>query len=180
MVEEDKYFYPDEYHCIVFEKMQKMLRGAIGRSNHRGWECDLDLDHMSTLYVEICPILGIDMQWENKGRHVHGSPSLDRIDNKVGYKKGNVQIISHRANALKKDYLLVEWNKMASYMESGGDKFVLTEQHYKEPIEKVLSKKVIRDIKVERRNGFSAEDIACMLDIPFSQVCRYLIQIEGV
>lgn len=51
---------------------------------------------------ERCPILGIPLV-KGVGRAHHGSPSLDRIDNTRGYEKGNVMVISHRANHLKSD-----------------------------------------------------------------------------
>jgi hypothetical protein len=47
-----------------------------------------------------CPILGIPI-FRSKWRKTDNSPSLDRIDNQFGYDKGNVRIISLRANYLK-------------------------------------------------------------------------------
>jgi hypothetical protein len=137
------------------------------------------MEHMSTLYIEICPILGIDLVWDNSGPVAHGSPSLDRIDNKQGYIKGNVQIISHRANGLKRDYLLVEWEKMTKYMQSGGGKVEITEHHFKEPVNKILSPTLKRDIKQARSKGETVEEIADSFGIPFGHVCRYVIQLEG-
>jgi hypothetical protein len=53
----------------------------------------------------ICPILGIPIIKEYKKGKKQGpssnSPSLDRIDNLKGYVKGNVRVISHKANTMK-------------------------------------------------------------------------------
>ena len=54
-----------------------------------------------------CPVLGIPIfiSWAHSHiqRNSPNAPSLDRIDNSLGYIKGNVQIISWRANNLKKN-----------------------------------------------------------------------------
>ncbi len=168
----------EDYSCPIYTKMRDMLSGAKSRATRKGQEFNLDLEHMSTLYLEICPILGIDLVWDNTGAVVHGSPSLDRINNKQGYIKGNVQIISHRANGLKKDYLLVEWEKMTQYMQSGGGKVEITEQHFKEPVDKVLPQSLKNGIKQARSKGETVEDIAYSFDLPFGLVCRYAIQLE--
>ena len=47
-----------------------------------------------------CPYLGIPIKVGPYGG-VDSSPSLDRIDNKKGYIKSNVQIISRKANQIK-------------------------------------------------------------------------------
>lgn len=53
----------------------------------------------------LCPILGIPIvKIYTKGKSTGptpNSPSLDRIDNSKGYIKGNVKVISHKANSMK-------------------------------------------------------------------------------
>jgi len=122
------------YECPVLKKMETMLYSSIKRAQVKNMDNDLTLDHLFSLYIEVCPILGININWRNCGHIVHGSPSLDRVNNKKGYTQGNVQIISHRANSIKRDYLLVEWEKMKSYMEMCDENpIVITEKHFNEP-----------------------------------------------
>lgn len=45
------------------------------------------------------------------------SPSLDRIDNRLGYVKGNVIVVSHRANAIKRDATLDELRRIVAFYE---------------------------------------------------------------
>jgi hypothetical protein len=55
----------------------------------------------------VCPILGIPII-KQKGRFKANSPSLDRVNNKKGYVKGNVQVISWQANMLKGEHMTLE------------------------------------------------------------------------
>jgi len=158
--------------------MRGMLKGAESRAEERGREFNLDLDYIVSLYVEVCPILGIDLVWDNTGQIVHGSPSLDRVNNLKGYIKGNVQIVSHRANSLKRDYLLVEWEKIKRYMESGGGFVTIEDEHFKDPVSKVLTAEVILEMRKARRQGESAEEIAWGCNVPLGLVGRYLRHFE--
>jgi hypothetical protein len=55
----------------------------------------------------VCPLLGIAI--ERKGTvRTDNSPSIDRIDSSLGYVKGNVWIVSWRANNIKTDATLEE------------------------------------------------------------------------
>jgi hypothetical protein len=48
----------------------------------------------------------------------NASPSLDRIDPSQGYIKGNVVVISHKANRLKNDAGLAELRALVAWLES--------------------------------------------------------------
>ncbi len=56
-----------------------------------------------------CPILGIILVLGRK--NLYNSPSVDRINNSQGYLKGNIQVISFSANAMKSDMPIGEWKK---------------------------------------------------------------------
>lgn len=59
----------------------------------------------------------VDRQGQGGGGR-HNSPSLDRRDPSLGYVKGNVGVISDRANLLKSNMTLEELKKLVSYMEA--------------------------------------------------------------
>jgi len=62
-----------------------------------------NLDPSDYVIPDVCPVLGIKIEPQTgKGKGFHNnSPSCDRIDPDGGYMKGNVRIISARANLLK-------------------------------------------------------------------------------
>lgn len=61
---------------------------------------------------ERCPLLGVPLSC-SEGRHAPNSPTLDRRDSSMGYIRGNVWVISHRANTLKSDATLRELELLA-------------------------------------------------------------------
>jgi hypothetical protein len=50
----------------------------------------------------VCPLRHVPFK-VGKGQHTDDSPTLDRKDPRLGYVKGNVWVISHKANRLKGD-----------------------------------------------------------------------------
>lgn len=63
-----------------------------------------------------CPVLGIPLWFKGGGRVGRDdSPSLDRMNNAAGYVKGNVQIISNRANRLKSNATADELQRVCDY-----------------------------------------------------------------
>ncbi len=63
---------------------------------------------------EICPALGIPLK-KSLEAYSDNSPSLDRVIPEVGYVKGNVVVISMRANVLKRDATLNELELLVKY-----------------------------------------------------------------
>lgn len=94
---------------------KKMLRRAQSRARERGHEFNLEL---SDIHIPThCPVLGIELV-VHKGRSGGNpnSPALDRIDNNKGYVKGNVMVVSHRANMMKVDASPEELLKFADWV----------------------------------------------------------------
>lgn len=50
-------------------------------------------------------------------QHKDCAPSLDRLVPALGYVRGNVRVISHRANRLKGDALIEEIEAVLHYMK---------------------------------------------------------------
>lgn len=92
----------------VLRKTNQMICDARQRAKTKGLPFDLDHDYIRSIVPSHCPILGVPLAWSCVRGNDHGgalpnSPSLDRIDPSKGYVKGNVWIISHRANSIKND-----------------------------------------------------------------------------
>jgi hypothetical protein len=91
---------------------ENIIRKAKVRAKEKGW--DFNLTPADIAIPEVCPIMGIKL-CRNDGQHAADSYSLDRIDSRVGYVTGNVQVISNLANRLKSDatpeqlLLLAQW-----------------------------------------------------------------------
>lgn len=63
-----------------------------------------------------CPVLGIAIRI-NSGPFSDNSPSVDRVDTTRPYEKGNLAIISYRANALKRNGTADEHRRIAQWMD---------------------------------------------------------------
>ena len=91
-----------------------MLWGVKSRAKTRGIPFNLTQDDI--VIPQVCPVLGIQLVM-GTGCPSPNSPSLDRIDPNYGYVKGNVQVISHRANTIKSNATVDELRLLLAYME---------------------------------------------------------------
>jgi hypothetical protein len=93
----------------------KMLYAAKARAVKDGLPFDITLDDI--IVPEMCPVLGISIA-KNSSRCQPNSPSLDKIIPQNGYVKGNVEVISHKANTIKSNATIEELEKVLEYMRS--------------------------------------------------------------
>lgn len=93
---------------------QYVLRNAKIRAQQKGIEFELTLDDIQV--PERCPITGVVLTINKGGGPALTSPSLDRKDNTKGYVRGNVQVISQRANTLKSNMTIEEIINLYKYV----------------------------------------------------------------
>lgn len=98
--------------------LRQMLGSAKWRAKRKGVHFLLTLADVRSLALpDTCPYLGIPLIYTGSGRGKTGphenSPSIDRIRPAMGYVRGNIEIISNRANALKGNGTSDEHQKIA-------------------------------------------------------------------
>lgn len=80
-------------------RAKTLLNNAKRRAAKLGLQFNLALEDIDI--PEVCPVLGTVLAKEPSLKNRDLSPSLDRIDPNGGYVRGNVRVISFRANTLK-------------------------------------------------------------------------------
>ena len=70
------------------------------RAKKAGLPCSIDASDLQIPLL--CPVLGIPL-FRVAGKYCDNSPSVDRIFPDLGYVKGNVAVISWKANRIKSD-----------------------------------------------------------------------------
>lgn len=92
-------------------KARVLFTSAKRRANALGLQFDIDVTDV--VIPENCPVFGTEFVLGDRER----SPSLDRIKPDSGYIKGNVIVVSLRANRLKSDATLEELRKLVAFYE---------------------------------------------------------------
>ena len=93
----------------------RMLTRAKSRAKQSNIPFNLELTDI--VIPEKCPLLGIPIEIQPKKGYHPNSPSLDKIIPEKGYIKGNVWVISNRANTLKNDATLQELKTLVENLE---------------------------------------------------------------
>ncbi len=98
---------------------KRLYELAKRRANRTGLPFSIQLSDV--VVPATCPVLGIALGWKEfdgkRGFPHPGSPTLDRLDSSKGYVPENVEVISWRANSLKKDGTLEELEKLVKWMK---------------------------------------------------------------
>ena len=96
-----------------------IYKTAKQRARAKGLPFAIDVNDI--IIPDACPILGIkiDKTWggvaENSESRAN-KPSLDRIDSFKGYIKGNIAVISYKANLIKQDANAMQHRQIADYI----------------------------------------------------------------
>jgi hypothetical protein len=85
---------------------QLLWERAKTRAKHKGFEFNISIEDIKI--PTVCPILGVPLD----------RPSIDRHDSSKGYIKGNIVVMSTRANVLKNNGTLEEFKLIVKYLES--------------------------------------------------------------
>jgi hypothetical protein len=111
---------PEKYRSYgLAYRSKNPERYLIQHAKHRAKKNGLmfDLEEGDLHLPEFCPVLGIKLEWGvgKRASANHNSPSLDRIVPERGYTKGNVMVISNRANHLRNNATAEELRLVADY-----------------------------------------------------------------
>lgn len=91
-----------------------ILQHAKARAKKKDIPFDLTIGDI--VVPECCPVLGLRLA-VNKGHAKEDSMTIDRIVPELGYVKGNVAIISFKANTIKNNASIEEIEKVLIWMK---------------------------------------------------------------
>ena len=73
---------------------------------------DFNLEKSDIVIPDVCPVFGTQFSRETRD----STPSIDRLDPTKGYIKGNIDVISFRANRLKNNGTLEDFQQIVKYL----------------------------------------------------------------
>lgn len=99
----------------IRSKLARTLSNTKSVCEKEGLEFDLTVEDLEPFPLT-CPVLGIPINWMSTGGTKNDSPSMDRVIPEKGYTKGNVRLISQKANRLKQNASLTELQAIIRYI----------------------------------------------------------------
>jgi hypothetical protein len=99
---------------------RERIKSAKKRAKSQNLPFNITGDYIKSITPPdmMCPALGIQMKAGEKAEIAKvSSPSLDRLIPELGYVKGNIVIVSNRANTIKRDATPEELMKIAKFYE---------------------------------------------------------------
>ncbi len=88
---------------------------ASAKARARRFNLPFNLTREDIVIPENCPILGIPLDTQTKKGFCYNAPSIDKIVPELGYVKGNIIVISWRANRIKCDATIEELRALAEF-----------------------------------------------------------------
>lgn len=104
-------------------KAKKLLRSCKTRAKNYDIPFDLDYEYVCGIMNMTCPVFGLVLDYTSSIPS-DASPSIDKFIPALGYIKGNVRIISNRANRFKSDSTVEELIKLSTWaVRTHGEQF---------------------------------------------------------
>ena len=115
--EKKKESYTTEKRRALYIKnnVKELFYAAKQRAKVKGISFTITLEDV--IIPNSCPVFGIPLDHRDK----HHTPTLDRKVNDLGYVKGNVQVISEKANRIKTNGTIEDFEQIISYMKNGNN-----------------------------------------------------------
>ena len=98
----------------LYNTCRERFRNKKKNANRQGIEFSINFGEIT--FPTHCPILGIELDYFSIDGRKENTPSFDRKDPSKGYVKGNVFIISWRANRIKNDGTADEHRQISDWM----------------------------------------------------------------
>ena len=92
-----------------------LYKNIKSRCKRIGKEFSIELEDITI--PEKCPVFGFELKREDRETWMF-APSVDRIDSSKGYIKGNVTVVSRRANIIKRDATIEELEQLFNYYKT--------------------------------------------------------------
>jgi hypothetical protein len=93
------------------------VKAAKARSIKKAVPFDLDRPYLLSIATDECPILKTALVYGSEGRGSKpNSATVDRIIPSLGYVRGNIQVISARANSIKQNATAAELLAVAKWV----------------------------------------------------------------
>lgn len=111
------YYHAHKERCIkqvktYAQQHPERVLWAKARARARTQRLPFNIEPTDIVIPKTCPLLGIPLRG-GVGVSSKGSPTLDRKEPKRGYVKGNVWVVSFKANTMKQDATLEEIEQLA-------------------------------------------------------------------
>jgi hypothetical protein len=87
---------------------------AAAKRRAKKYNLPFDITSKDIIIPQVCPVFGMQLR-KSLEAYSDNSPSLDQIIAGKGYVKGNIAVISMRANILKRDATLNELEMLVKY-----------------------------------------------------------------
>ena len=100
-------------HGKAYLPESQMIENAKDRAKRKGLPFNITIKDI--FIPKTCPILGIPL-FPSKGQPTDNSPELDRFVPSLGYIRGNIEVISRKANRIKTNATTDEVTKVAEFM----------------------------------------------------------------